>query len=283
MVQPNFHFNNFDHRGEQKLIEDLVTESISIFGLSVGYMAKTFSSDGFDQLYTEEDRASFEQVSDLVMYIRSVDGFEGEGDFMSKFGLEIRDGMTVCIARRHFEETVEQEQSVARPREGDLLFLPLNEKVFEIKFVEHEPVFYQMGALQFYEIRCELFEYSSERFNTGVDVIDQIQTTHSLDVFSEIELTAEDGTPLFTEDGYRLLGEDPDRSGATALNHITLESILDTGKILTEDGFFILDEDQVTQEDFDAETESESLFLETQADDFLDFSDRDPFSEGGRF
>ena len=102
-------------------------------------------------------------------------------------------------------------------------------------------------------------------------------------MFSEIELTAEDGTPLFTEDGYRLLGEDPDRSGATALNHITLESILDTGKILTEDGFFILDEDQVTQEDFDAETESESLFLETQADDFLDFSDRDPFSEGGRF
>ena len=246
-------------------------------------MAKTLSSDGFDQLYTEEDRASFEQVSDLVMYIRTVDGFEGEGDFMSKFGLEIRDGMTVCIARRHFEETVEQEQSIARPREGDLLFLPLNEKVFEIKFVEHESVFYQMGALQFYEIRCELFEYSSERFNTGVDVLDQLQTTHSLDVFSEVELTAEDGTPLFTEDGYRLLGEDPDRSGAVALNHITLESVLDTGKILTEDGFFVLDEDQVTQEDFDAETESESIFLETQADDFLDFSDRDPFSEGGRF
>ena len=283
MVQPNFHFNNFDHRGEQNLIDDLVAESIQIYGMSCGYMARTFSADGFDQLYTEEDLASFEQVSDLVTYVRSVDGFEGEGDFLSKFGLEIRDGMTVCIARRHFEETVEQEQSIARPRPGDLIFLPLNEKVFEIKFVEHEPVFYQMGALQFYELRCELFEYSNERFNTGVDVIDQIQTTHSLDVFTEVELTAEDGTPLFTEDGFRPLLEEPDRSGAVALNHVTLESVFDSGKILTEDGFFILDEDQQDDEDFDAATESESVFIETKADDFLDFSDRDPFSEGGRF
>lgn len=281
MVQPNFFFNNFNHAGEQRLIEDLVTESISIYGLGCGYMAKTFSSDGYDDLYTEDDLASFEQVTDTVMYIRSVDGFSGEGDFLSKFGLEIRDQMTICISRRHFSESVEQEQSISRPREGDLVFLPLNNRMYEVKFVEHEPVFYQMGALQFWEVRCELFEYSNQRFNTGVSEIDDMQTRYSLDIGQDTELATEDNTPLFTEDGYRLYTEAPNAGGDDETYNIMSENGLYS--ILLEDGYQILTEDQQTQVDFDEETFAENVFLEQEADEIIDFSDMDPFSEGGRF
>jgi len=250
MALGSLYFNHTTNTAEQRLIEDLVTESIKIYGIEVGYLGKTIVAK--DELYTEDEEAKFEEVTDVVMYIKSADGFQGEGDFLSKFGLEIRDQMTLCVARRHFAESVEQEQNIFRPREGDLIFLPLNEKMFQINFVEHEPVFYQMGSLQFYELTCELFEYSNERFNTKIDVIDQIQTTHSLDIYSEVEITTENDLPIFTEDGYRLLSEDEDR----------LDSSADTAR------------------DFDTITDSESIYIETQGDSILDFSEADPFSEG---
>ena len=124
------YFNKFAHHGEQNLIADLVTESIAIFGIDVGYMTKKYTSEGYDQLYSEEDLAVFDNVTDVVMYIRSVDGFEGEGDFLSKFGLEIRDQMTLSVAVRAFENEVTATQNISRPREGDLIFFPLNEKVY---------------------------------------------------------------------------------------------------------------------------------------------------------
>lgn len=275
----NFHFNNFNHVGEQRLVEDLVTESISIYGLEVGYLAKTFQEGGFDQLYNEESLPEFTNVTDIVMYLKSADGFEGEGDFLSKFGLEIRDSMVLCVARRHFEESVEQQQSIFRPREGDLIFLPLNEKMFEIKFVEHEPTFYQMGALQFYELRCDLYEYSSGRFNTGVEIIDQIETSHSLDVNIGIQLLLETGSNLLNEDGGRMLQEAADRSGDN-FNFMVHE---DGQYLLLEDGSKVLFETQPDQTDFDDIVDAENVFFETQADGVIDFSEADPFSEGGRF
>ena len=250
------YFNKFAHHGEQNLIADLVTESIAIYGIDVGYMAKKYTSEGYDQLYNEEDLAVFDNVTDVVMYIRSVDGFEGEGDFLSKFGLEIRDQMTLSVAVRAFENEVQATQNISRPREGDLIFFPLNEKVYQIQFAEHEPTFYQMGALQFYDLRCELFEYSNERFNTGIDAIDELQTKHSLDILDEVQLLSEDGiTPLFTEDGYRLTSEEE-----------TAE-----------------DDSAIASRDFDTITDSESVFIETEADAIIDFSEADPFSDGGRF
>ena len=135
MALGSIYFNHTTNTAEQRLIEDLVTESIKIYGLEVGYLGKTIVAN--DELYTEDEEAEFTEVTDCVMYIKSVDGFEGEGDFLSKFGLEIRDQITFCVARRHFAQSVEQEQSIFRPREGDLIFLPLNEKIFQIMFVEH--------------------------------------------------------------------------------------------------------------------------------------------------
>lgn len=115
----------------------------------------------------------------LEMYVKSVDGFEGEGDFLSKFGLEIRDSVTLTVARRSYESEVAtyrddstEDAPITRPLEGDLIYLPLNNKIFEIKHVEHESIFYQMGSLQMYDLRAELFEYSGEAFKTGQDFID---------------------------------------------------------------------------------------------------------------
>ena len=219
-------------------------------------MCKKYTSEGYDQLYTEEDLAVFDNVTDVAMYVRNVDGFEGEGDFLSKFGLEVRDSMTLSVAKRSFETEIEATQSISRPREGDLVFFPLTEKLYSIVFAEHEPIFYQMGALQFYDIKVELFEYSNERFNTGIDVIDEVQSKHSLDVLEEVQLLGEDGiTPLFTEDGYRLVSEEEDSTDASS----------------------------TTTRDFDTIADSENVFIEGEADAIIDFSDTDPFSEGGRF
>ncbi len=99
----SLYFNKFEHFGEQNLIADLVIESIAIYGIDVGYLCKKFTSEGYDQLYKEEELAVFDNVTDVAMYVRNVDGFEGEGDFLSKFGLEIRDSMTLSVARRSFE------------------------------------------------------------------------------------------------------------------------------------------------------------------------------------
>lgn len=155
---------------EQRLIEDLIIESIRIHGVDIWYMPRTLGA--LDELLNEDDLSSFNSAYMIETYIKNVEGFEGDGDFLSKFGLQIRDSMTLTIAMRKFTEEVAAYNDEVRPKEGDLIFFPLNNKIFEIKHVEHEAIFYQMGALQTYDLRVELFEYSNEVFNTGVVEID---------------------------------------------------------------------------------------------------------------
>ena len=149
----NVFFNNFANSGEQKLIEDLTIESIGIYGVEAYYLNKTYGD--YDYLYGEDDLGTFSDYYTVPMYINSVEGFGGEGDFVSKFGVEQRDTMRMSVARWTFEQEVgnESKANIARPREGDVIYFPLNKKLYTINFVEHEPVFYQMGALQFYELR----------------------------------------------------------------------------------------------------------------------------------
>lgn len=244
----NVFFNNFNNSSEQDLIEDLIIESISIYGIDAYYLPKTYYD--YDNLYGESDLAVFKEFYTTTMYINSVEGFGGEGDFLSKFGVEQRDTMTMSVARRTFEDEVGRSDlaNIPRPREGDLLWFPLNQKLYSISFVEHEPVFYQMGQLQFYELRLEMFEYSNERFNTGIQEVDQLEAQRSMDVFLSSQLMMETGDlPIHDERGDRI--------------------------ILS--GFTELDQDDIT--------DSENTFIETRADNFIDFTDRDPFSEGGTF
>jgi hypothetical protein len=157
---------------EQNLIEDLIIESIRIYGFDVWYIPRTLVAK--DELLNEDDLSTFNSAYMMEMYVKNVDGFGGDGDFLSKFGLQINDSMTLSVSMRRFSEDVGLYTQEVRPNEGDLIYFPLNRKMFEVKFVEHESIFYQMGALQMYDLRCELFEYSQERFNTGVSDIDTL-------------------------------------------------------------------------------------------------------------
>lgn len=178
----NLYFNNYSFTGEQLLIEDLIIEAIKVYGVECYYLPRTMVNE--DEVWGEDASSKFESAYPLEMYIKNVDAFEGEGDFLSKFGLEIRDAVTLTISQRRFGEEIDIEDTtkdVGRPAEGDLIWFPLNGKIFEVKHVEHEAIFYQLGSLQTYDLRCELFEYSTEIIDTGVKVIDDIATQYSID------------------------------------------------------------------------------------------------------
>jgi hypothetical protein len=167
----NVFFDNYSNFNEQQLVEDLVIESIKMYGVDVIYITRV---DGaIDKVFNEDDLPLYNETFEFETYVKNVDGFEGEGDFLSKFGLQIRDQMTLTVANRTFEQHVTREEStVIRPKEGDLIYFPLSENIFEIKFVEDESLFYQSGALQVYDMVCELAEYTGQRMQTGRDNID---------------------------------------------------------------------------------------------------------------
>jgi hypothetical protein len=167
----NVFFDNYSNFNEQQLVEDLVIESIKMYGVDVIYITRV---DGaVDKIFNEDDLPLYNETFEFETYVKNVDGFEGEGDFLSKFGLQIRDQMTLTVANRTFEQYVTREQgTVIRPKEGDLIYFPLSENIFEIKFVEDESLFYQSGALQVYDMVCELAEYTGQRMQTGRDNID---------------------------------------------------------------------------------------------------------------
>ena len=160
-----------------------------------------FIDSGYDDLLNEDDLPVYNTAFEVEMYVKNVDGFEGEGDFLSKFGLQIRDSMTLTVAMRTWEQEVGLIEDVerVRPFEGDLIYFPLNNKIFKIMHVEHEAIFYQMGSLQSYDLKCELFEYSNERFTTGIETVDNLYekyktvTTNELTgIDTAIDIVAQD-------------------------------------------------------------------------------------------
>lgn len=246
----NKYYNNFNYGREQDLVEDLIIESIKMYGYDCRYLPRTFVRK--DPLFGEDTLSKFEDAVELEMYIKNVEGFEGEGDFLSRFGLQIRDQITFTVARKRFDQarseslmtevgyqilqeeadtnapsrlrlsqsantemfSIQLETATAegyaietnRPTEGDLIYFPLTEKMYEIKFVEHEAIFYQMGRLQTYDIVCELWEYSSEQVNTGNTQIDGIEDRYTMDIL-QYEFLLEDDTKLLSEDGGSVIQE----------------------------------------------------------------------------
>lgn len=172
---------------------------------NVGQLA--YIDSGYDDLLNEDSLPSYNSSYEVEMYVKNVDGFEGEGDFLSKFGLQIRDSMTLTVAMRTWEEEVafNVEDERVRPLEGDLIFFPLNKKIFKIMHVEHEAIFYQMGSLQSYDLKCELFEYSNERFDTGISEIDELYDRYKT-VVSNTDNKLEDAIDIVTQD----VGENAD-------------------------------------------------------------------------
>ena len=283
----NKYFNNFAYAREQDLVEDLTIESIKIYGHNVKYLPKTIS--GIDHLFGEDKLLKYETAADVEMYVKNVEGFEGEGEFMSKFGVQLNDQLTLTVARKRFDQirteklTTEvgynylQESAntdspsrqfltgnnhtesivletgttgvnaysitANRPQEGDLIFFPLVNKIFEIKFVEHEDIFYQTGRLQSYDLRCELFKYSSEQIRTGNTEIDSTETAGTLDTLL-YELLLEDGNKLLEEEG---------------------DSLVQEYQLFTQDAG------------------ANNSFFQSEGESIIDFSERNPFSEVDRF
>lgn len=197
-----------------------------------------------DKLYTADDQTYYDEAILVELYIKSVDGFSGDGNFMSKFGLEIRDQVTFSIAQKVFSEEIGRQQNMSRPSEGDLIFFPLNNKCFQIKYVNKFEMFYQLGALQTWELVCELFEYSNERISVGIPAIDRIEKNYSTNIL-DYSIMDEAGFYLQNEDGDYIVNE-----------RYNLEEIIGTGANDT--------------------SHNEAL-------DFIDFTITDPFSEGELF
>lgn len=176
---PNLFFNNFNSYAEQSLVEDLVTESLAIYGHTVYYLPREIVKK--DEIWSEDSLSYYRLALEFDMYIKSYDSYEGDGTFLSKFNLEIRDQITYTVSRRTFgNEIASQRPDIQRPREGDLIYSTLMKRFFVVKYVNNSAIFYQMGDLQTWDIVCEVWEYSNERFDTGVDEIDYVEDRYTV-------------------------------------------------------------------------------------------------------
>jgi hypothetical protein len=177
--------------GEQRLVQELINEQLKIYGVEVTYIPRKFVRK---QTIIEEIQSStFDDNFLLEAYINNFDGYSGAGDIMTKFGVSIRDELSLTISKERFEDFIsvfledmdDEEITVSsRPREGDLIYFPLGQRIFEVKFVEHEQPFYQLGKNYVYELKCELFEYEDEVIDTTVDEISEVldQTGYIIDL-----------------------------------------------------------------------------------------------------
>jgi hypothetical protein len=216
------HYITQGYRSEQKLYEDLVIESIQFYGQDVYYLPRDIVNE--DKILGHDVPSRFNSSYIVEVYPDNVDAFDGEGDLFTKFGIEIRDQMTLVISRRRWKDTVslyDNEINSARPREGDLIYLPVSNSMLQIMHVEHEEPFYQLKNLPVYKLRCELFEYSDEDFDTGVEVIDSIESTGY-----EVELDLADSAGSF------IIGE-------------TIEQVLSSGKVVSGEVTYFNDSDDV--------------------------------------
>lgn len=176
---PSVYFDNFNNYAEQDLIESLINESLSIYGHTVYYLPRTLTKK--DDIYGEDYLSKYTDAYEFDIYIKSYDSYEGDGTFLSKFNLEIRDSVTFTIARRAFGKEVSIPQpEIQRPREGDLIYSTMMKRMFVIKYVNQTAIFYQMGSLQLWDVSCDVWEYSNERFSTGILEIDSLETKYSV-------------------------------------------------------------------------------------------------------
>ena len=162
---------------EKKLYEDLMIEQLKAFGQECFYIPRTLVAK--DNIFGEDSLNKFSAAYMIEMYVEDVQGFAGEGDLIGKFGLEVRDQVTFVVSRRRFEMLVRESANLiesSRPNEGDLVYMDRFKKLFKIDFVEDEDPFYQISDLPVFKLKCSVFEYSHEEFDTGITEIDQAQT-----------------------------------------------------------------------------------------------------------
>lgn len=289
-------------RSEQNLYEDIVIESLKIYGQDVYYLPRDTVYE--DRVFGDEIPARYNSSYKIEMYIDNLEGFDGEGDLFTRFGVEIRDEATFVVSRRRWRTTIsmfDNEINSERPREGDLIYLPLSNSMFQITHVEHETPFYQLANLPVYKCRAQLFEYNDEDFDTSVDVIDDIerqgayQYTLTLDSASAYTLPGQIVSQTLSS-GVTISGEVirySDSDGILYVGHVGSDDGLyhnfyvsdSAGSKLTISGrtnLAIGDSDLTVTAIGEVNTISENeqnADFGAAGDDFLDFSEANPFGD----
>ena len=297
-----------DNANEQNLIEDLTVEVIRAMGRDVYYIPRTLNAQ--DALYGEDTISTFENAYLLEMYHEDSTAFGGEGDIVSKFGIDVRDTAAFRVARRTFEQYVTKKNGdLIRPNEGDLIYYPLSGSLFEITFVEHENPLYQAGALYSFVIFVETFAYNNETFSTGIKDIDTCfeqerkKTAQQFTVgtiIGDTSLNFFDGESIYQVSGTYGVGSNIQNATAKADvlsvsgNTLTVAPI--SGSFLTGSESIVGESSgaerllaatgnadfnvQINTVDLSTMGDNEEIDLEISEDDLIDFSESDPFSEG---
>lgn len=273
-------FFNHAVNTEQHLYEDLVVESLRMYGHETYYLPREIVEE--DSILGEDVQSTFGDAYSVEMYLENTEGFEGEGDLMSKFGVQVRDQATFVLSLRTWERFISLDSNLAtslRPNEGDLIYFPLSGSMFEIKFVEHEDPFYQVGKLFVFKLQCELFEYSGEDFDTGTGA-DLIE----LDQAYSLGLTMS-GTTAYN------IGENVTKGGVvvgevqTSLGNATTlihnSATLTVGDTLVGVDSGVSDTIAAINDvlNMNNDGSAQNKDFEDKADNYLDFSETNPFGE----
>lgn len=290
----NFYFNNFPANqitSEQLLIEDLVIESMQINGMDVYYMPRS-SRDSVDLIYGEDTMKQFTSAFPIEMYLENVTGMDGEQDFISKFGLEIRDEVRLLVSRRRFSATVPQ----ARPNEGDIIYIPLVQNFFEITFVEHEndqAMFYTLGRgrggnVYVYALKLKQFYFSNETIETGILEIDK----QARDEYQRTKLSLTSVSGQFLNDEVVYQGSNVSTSTAQALVHdftpsstLVVYRTIGTFSTGLVKGATSGAEATITVADDTIEMNNafediiDNRRIQDEGDDFIDWTEKNPFGE----
>ena len=285
----NQYFNKFSNKAEQNLVEDLVVESIKIHGVDCGYIPRSLVN--VDNIFGEDRQAKFENGREIEMYVNSYDGFEGEGEVMTQYGLEIRDEITLTISRRRFLDTF-SDKGYPYPREGDLIYFPLSNGLFEVNFVEREKNFFNFGKIFTFEMKCSMFKYSGEDMDTGFDVVDG----STADVYTQLFeiVMGSTGSGEFIEgENAHLLSSSAVTGGTMSLvlwdtTSNVVEGSLLSGTIdaaasivgVSSGASYAITSIGLTQDFFVKDPMENNTDFQLEGSSFIDFTDTDPFSEG---
>lgn len=296
---------------EQDLYEDLIIESLKIYGQDLYYLPRTLI--GRDKILGEDIASKFDDAYMIEAYIENTDGFDGQGDLLSKFGLEIRDEATFILSRRRWNQFVgiwNNDLVESTPEEGDVLYLPMTGKFFEIGHVEHEQPFYQLSDLPVYKLRCSLYEYNEEQFDTNVDAIDNWQQEVSYQVGLDVTL-ANGILPSLGEElrQYTVLPTLEGDAGIYVYGEVQkIEKLTDTtatiyvsnigveGTDKARDFYVSADNEArgqetdseliitkvygiVDEESFSSDSQARNTDFEIEADNIIDFSESNPFGD----
>jgi len=279
-------------RSEQYLYEDIVIESLKMYGQDVYYLPRDIINE--DDIFGDDVPSRFNSSHKIEMYIENIEGFDGDGDLFTKFGVEIRDQATFVVARRRWTQTVgryDNEINSVRPLEGDLIYIPLSRSLFQIMHVEHEQPFYQLSNLPVYKLRCELFEYNDEDLDTGIEAIDDIEQDHAYTYLLTLDSASNGYTEGFKVtqtlgDGTIMTGEVAKFSDSDNILHLVHVGANDgkyhefvTGRNIIGDSDNSISAVTATSEDNKIAENEQNDDFETIADGFLDFTESNPFGD----